>query len=185
MNASETSKTYPVNLIGRTAPPFHAEALLPGGEIGKLGPADLKGRWVALVFYPLDFTFVCPTELRAVEQRIDEFRKRDAVVMGVSVDSVYSHKAWTEGSLGALSFPLVSDLKREISRAYGVLHEGEGVSLRATVLIDPEGVVRSLAVNDLAVGRSIDELVRTLDAFQTGELCPAGWTRGAKTLGKA
>jgi alkyl hydroperoxide reductase subunit AhpC len=170
-------------LIGTPAPALEADALLPGGSFARLGlPA--KGRWTALVFYPLDFTFVCPTELRAIEQRLAEFRRLDVDVLGVSVDSVHAHKAWTEGSLGPLSFPLVSDLKKELSRAYGVLHEEQSVSLRATVIVDPDGIVRSIAANDLSVGRSIDELVRTIEAFQTGELCPAGWTRGSKTLGK-
>lgn len=171
-------------LIGHAAPDFDAATLTAKGEIGKLRLSEQRGKWVALIFYPLDFTFVCPTELRAVAERLTAFEARKTLPLGVSTDSVYSHKAWVEGSLGKVGFPLVSDMKREISRAYGVLHEEEGIALRGTVLIDPAGIVRSLAVNDFDVGRSIDELLRTIDAFQTGELCPAGWARGAKTLGK-
>lgn len=170
--------------IGRPAPDFKADAY-HNGEITQLSLSDYRGKWVVLFFYPLDFTFVCPTEIQGFSERIDDFKKLNAEVIGASVDSVHSHKAWSEGSLGQMKYPLISDISHRISRDYGVLLEDKGISLRGLFIIDPEGNLRSYVVNDLSVGRNVDEVHRVLQAFQTGELCPVGWKPGEKTLGKA
>jgi peroxiredoxin (alkyl hydroperoxide reductase subunit C) len=144
---------------------------------------ELEGKYWVLFFYPYDFSFVCPTELLALNERLQEFQDRECDVIAVSVDSHYSHLAWKrtpeeEGGIGPVRFPMVSDLKKEISEAYGVLTE-EGVSLRATFLVDRTGIVRHATVNEMDLGRSVQELLRTLDAVrhidETGELCPADW----------
>jgi peroxiredoxin 2/4 len=137
-----------------------------------------------LFFYPLDFTFVCPTELTKLSDMTADFEDNDAKVLGVSVDSVYSHQAWLK-ELGDFNYPLLSDITKRVSRDYNVLLDSEGVSLRGAFIIDPDGVLRAQVVNDLPVGRNIDEILRTLTAFQTGDLCPVGWTKGSETLGKA
>lgn len=170
--------------IGRPAPEFTAQAYT-NGEIKQVSLNDYKGKWVVLFFYPLDFTFVCPTEIQGFDQKKAEFDKLNAQVLGCSVDSVYSHKEWCEGSLGKMNYPLISDINHRISRDYGVLLEDKGISLRGVFLIDPDGNLRSYLVNDLAVGRNVDEIIRLLQAFQSGELCPVGWKPGEKTLGKA
>jgi peroxiredoxin (alkyl hydroperoxide reductase subunit C) len=170
--------------IGRPAPAFTGRAAMPGGSIKEIAGADYRGKWLILCFYPLDFTFVCPTELRAFNRCYKDFADRNAEVIGISVDSVYTHISWIEHGLGDLQFPLLSDLTRQISLDYGVLLEDSGAALRATVLIDPEGVVRSLTVNDLTVGRGVDETLRLLQAFQTGELTPCNWEPGQATLGR-
>lgn len=170
--------------IGRPAPDFTAQALV-NGDIREISLKDYRGKWVVLFFYPLDFTFVCPTEIQGFNQRLDDFSKMNAQILGCSVDSVYSHKEWCNTSLGALNYPLLSDISHRISRDYGVLLEEKGISLRGAFIIDPEGILRSYVVNDLAVGRNVDEILRILQAFQTGELCPVGWKPGEKTLGKA
>jgi alkyl hydroperoxide reductase subunit AhpC len=170
--------------IGRLAPEFTAPAYV-NGDIKEVSLRDYRGKWVVLFFYPLDFTFVCPTEIQGFDQKLGEFEKLNAQVLGASVDSVYSHKAWSEGDLGKLKYPLVSDISHRISRDYGVLLEDKGISLRGVFLIDPDGNLRSYLVNDLAVGRNVDEILRLLQAFQSGELCPVGWKPGEKTLGKA
>ncbi len=169
--------------IGKPAPEFKAQAVVDG-KVKEVALKDYRGKWVVLFFYPLDFTFVCPTEIQGFNQKNDEFKKLNTVVLGASVDSVYSHMDWLK-DLGPLSFPLVSDLTKRISSDYGILMEEKGISFRGAFIIDPEGILRSYVVNDLAVGRNVDELLRTLQAFQTGELCPVGWTPGTKTLGKA
>lgn len=170
--------------IQRPAPDFTAQAYV-NGEIKEVSLSQYKGKWVVLFFYPLDFTFVCPTEIQGFSERVEDFKKLDAEILGVSVDSVHSHKAWSEGSLGKLNYPLVSDISHRISRDYGVLLEDKGISLRGLFIIDPQGILRSYVVNDLSVGRNVDEVYRTVQAFQTGELCPVGWKPGEKTLGKA
>lgn len=147
------------------------------------------GHWLVLFFYPGDFTFVCPTELRAVGARADEFRSRDCEVVFVSTDSVYSHRAWMDtgperGGVGALPFPVASDRSHEVSRAYGVLEEATGMSQRATFVIDGAGIVRYALVHDDDIGRSVDELLRVLDALTTGNRCPTDWHRGQATLGR-
>jgi peroxiredoxin (alkyl hydroperoxide reductase subunit C) len=150
--------------------------------------AELRGGYVVLLFYPFDFSHVCPSELLALDRRLDEFQARDCEVVGVSVDSHFTHLAWKktpveDGGIGLIRFPLVADLTKQISRDYGVL-SGDAVSLRATFLVDRQGVVRHQAVNDLDIGRKIDETLRTLDALRHheryGEACPADWEEGAE-----
>jgi peroxiredoxin 2/4 len=170
--------------IGQQAPAFTANALVDGG-FRDISLSDYKGKWVVLFFYPLDFTFVCPTEIKGFNENIAQFEKLNAQVIAASVDSVYSHQAWSEGSLGKVNFPIISDITHRISRDYGVLFEEKGISFRGVFLIDPDGKLRSYAINDLSVGRNVEEVVRLLQAFQSGELCPVGWKPGEKTLGKA
>ena len=161
---------------------FEAEAYFPDGKIRPLKFSDYKGKWVVMFFYPLDFTFVCPTEIKSFSQQADNFRKAGAEIIGVSTDSSHSHKAWTEGSLGKVAFPLIGDTNHAISRLFGVLIEEKGIALRGTFIIDPEGKVVSASVNDLKVGRNTDETLRLLKAFQTGELVGCGWQPGQATL---
>jgi peroxiredoxin (alkyl hydroperoxide reductase subunit C) len=148
---------------------------------------DFRGKWVVLFFYPRDFTFVCPTEIERFAELEPEFKKEDAVVIGASTDSFYTHKAWyeTDERIRKANFPIIADTTLAISRAYGVLNEEDGSAFRATFIIDPDGVVRHVTVNDMDVGRSVDETLRTLRALKTGELCPAEWRPGMKTLGRA
>jgi peroxiredoxin (alkyl hydroperoxide reductase subunit C) len=148
---------------------------------------DYEGKWVTLVFYPLDFTFVCPTELTAISERYDEFEERDTEVIGVSTDSVHSHRAWINTSrddngVQGLRYPLASDITHSVSRDYGVLLEDQGVALRGLFIIDPEGVLQYSVVHNLNVGRSVDEILRVLDGLQTGGLCPSDWQPGQETL---
>lgn len=170
--------------VGKTAPDVKAQALIPDGSFKDVRISDHRGRWVVLFFYPLDFTFVCPTEIRGFNAKYDEFRKLGAEVLTASTDSVFSHKAWVEHGLGKVRFPMLGDTNHEVSRAFGVLVAEKGVALRGTFIIDPEGVVQSAVVNNLAVGRNVDETLRTLQAFQTGELTPCEWKPGQKTLGR-
>jgi peroxiredoxin 2/4 len=175
------------SLVRRKAPGFTAPAAMPDDTIRQdFALGELEGRYVVLLFYPMDFSFVCPSEILAMDARLEEFRKRDCSVMAISVDSVYSHLAWKktpvdEGGIGPVQFPLVSDLTKKISRDYGVLVD-DAVALRATFLLDRAGVVRHAVINDMDIGRSIDETLRTLDALRhfenTGELCPANWEKG-------
>ncbi len=170
--------------IGKPAPEFTAAAFHEG-KITEVSLKSYRGKWVVLFFWPLDFTFVCPTEIQGFNDKKAEFDKLNAQIIGASVDSVHSHKAWSEGALGQMNYPMVSDINHRISRDYGVLLEDKGISLRGLFLIDPDGNLRSYLVNDLAVGRNVDEVIRLLQAFQSGELCPVGWKPGAQTLGKA
>src|SRR5690606_25607116 len=142
------------------------------------------GKWKVIFFWPKDFTFVCPTEIAAFGKLNGEFKDRDAVAYGVSVDNEYVHLAWrrTHPDLKDIPFPMLADIKREISSAFGVLDKNEGVALRATFIVDPEGVIRFVSVNDLNVGRNVDEVLRTLDALQTDELCPCNWQKGEEFL---
>ena len=176
-------------LVGKQAPDFTATAVV-NGDFKQVKLSDYRGKYVVLFFYPLDFTFVCPTEIIAFSDKIDEFRKRGAEVLGVSVDSKFCHLAWiktprADGGLGGLKYPLVSDLTKKISADYGVLIDG-GVALRGTFLIDRNGVLRHALVNDLPLGRNIDETIRMIDALQFfeqhGEVCPANWKPGALTI---
>lgn len=149
--------------------------------------ADYQGKWLVLFFYPLDFTFVCPTEIRGFNSKLADFSSNGAEVLGVSTDSVYSHRAWiktpvNDGGLGGLNYPLASDITKQVSRDYGVLVEEQGIALRGLFIIDPEGVLRYQVVTDLNVGRSVDETLRVLQALQTGGLCPIDWHPGEKTL---
>jgi peroxiredoxin (alkyl hydroperoxide reductase subunit C) len=170
--------------VTERAPEFELEALADG-EFRNVSLNEYKGKWVVLFFWPLDFTFVCPTEIRSFNELYQEFRELNSEVLGVSVDSVYSHKAWVENGLGEVRFPLLSDFNKKVSRMYGILVEEQGVALRGTFIIDPEGYLRYVVVSDLNVGRSARETLRVLEAFQTGELCPVDWQPGEKTLGKA
>lgn len=149
--------------------------------------ADYQGKWLVLFFYPLDFTFVCPTEIRGFNSKLSEFSSNGAEILGVSTDSVYSHRAWiktpvNDGGLGGLNYPLASDITKQVSRDYGVLVEDQGIALRGLFIIDPEGVLRYQVVTDLNVGRSVDETLRVLQALQTGGLCPIDWHPGERTL---
>jgi alkyl hydroperoxide reductase subunit AhpC len=168
--------------VGRPAPDFTVETV-SGDKFSKVSLADLRGKWAVLFFYPMDFTFVCPTEILEMSEKMPEFEKLNAAVYGGSTDSVYSHLAWSK-ELGTLNYPLFSDQNREMSREYGVLIEEKGHALRGTFIIDPEGILRYQLVHDLNVGRSADETLRVLASLQTGELCPANWKPGKKTLGK-
>lgn len=173
--------------IQKEAPDFTAEAVMADGTVKEITLSDYRGKYVVLFFYPLDFTFVCPTEIEAFADQIGEFRNRNCEVLGVSVDSVHSHLAWrrtprAEGGIGEIPYPLVSDLDKSISRAYGVLLDKPSVALRGAFLIDKAGNVRSMMVNDLPLGRNVDEVLRVLDALQFteahGEVCPANWQKG-------
>jgi len=168
--------------IGYMAPDFYLDGYFKK-EMSKYSLSQFEGKWTVLFFYPLDFTFVCPTEVLELSKRHKEFEDLDAQVLGVSVDSVYSHEAWSK-QIGELNFPLISDFNKDTSMDYGVLHD-EGMSLRGTFIIDPEGILRSYTVNDLNVGRNVDEILRTIQALKTGELCQIGWTPGDETLGEA
>ncbi|MGQ3684538.1 MAG: peroxiredoxin [Candidatus Loosdrechtia sp.] len=169
--------------VGQDAPGFTLQAVV-GDKFNEVSLDDYKGKWVVLFFYPLDFTFVCPTEITEFSKRDRDFKELNAQVLGVSVDSVYSHQAWLK-ELGELAYPLLSDITKEVSRNYDVLLEDKGIALRGTFIIDPEGKLRYQLVHDLGVGRSVEEVLRVLRALQTGELCPAEWKPGKKTLGKA
>lgn len=174
-------------LVTRTAPDFHATAVLADNSFNEeFTLSSLRGKYVILFFYPLDFTFVCPTEILAFDEALEDFRKRDAEVVGVSVDSHFTHAAWKrtrvdDGGIGPIHFPLVSDLDKNIARSYGVLLD-EGIALRGLFLIDREGVVRHAVVNDLPLGRNVTEAMRMLDALRfhekRGDVCPANWEEG-------
>ena len=167
--------------IGEYAPDFKLEGYA-NGKFKEYALKQYKNKWLALFFYPLDFTFVCPTEIRQFSKKYDEFKKLHADVLGISVDSVHSHKAWVEGALGKINFPLLSDFHKKMSRDYEVLDEDAGTSMRGTFIIDLHAKIRYLVVSDDDVGRSVDETLRVLAALQTGKLCPVEWTPGKKTL---
>ena len=178
-------------LIGKQAPVFTAPAVLPDNTIGEFSLETLKGNYVVLFFYPLDFTFVCPTEILEFNRKLAEFKERGAEVVGVSVDSQFSHWAWKNtpvenGGIGDIAYPLVADLTKQISRDYGVLLEEAGVALRGTFLIDKEGVIKHAVLNDLPLGRNINEAIRMVDALRHhethGEVCPAGWQEGEEAM---
>jgi len=145
---------------------------------------DYRGKWVLLFFYPLDFTFVCPTELVELSKKTADFEAIDVQPLGVSVDSVYSHEAWLK-EMGDFDYPLLSDMTKDVSWKYNVLLEDEGISLRGAFIIDPDGILKAMVVNDNCIGRNIDELYRTVEALQTGDLCPVNWKKGQNTLGEA
>lgn len=166
--------------VGKPAPKFTLEALV-GDKFQNVSLDDYKDKWVVFFFYPLDFTFVCPTEILEFSKRVDEFKKLNAEVLGCSIDSVYSHKAWIQ-DLGQLNYPLLSDMTRDVSRDYGILIEEKGIALRGLYIIDPKGNLRYEVVHDLDVGRSVDETLRVLEALQSGKLCQVGWKKGEKTL---
>jgi peroxiredoxin (alkyl hydroperoxide reductase subunit C) len=182
-----------MTLVGKNAPEFTLQAF-HDGEIKEVSLSDYKGKWVFLLFYPLDFTFVCPTEVLKFGEMASEFRARNCELLGISVDSQFVHKAWVEadyaaGGLGGkLDYALLADVKHEVARDYGVLIEDAGVALRGLFLINPEGVVVQNVTNFLPVGRSAKEALRTLKAFQfvaenDGQVCPADWDEGDDTMG--
>ncbi len=173
-----------MSLVGKKAPEFTAEAATGEGEFKTIKLSDYKGKWVVLFFYPLDFTFICPTEITEFSKRHKEFKEMNAEVLGCSTDSKHSHKAWINGSLGKLGHPLLADFNKAIARAYECLDEGSGIAQRATFIIDPNGSVVHASYNADTLGRSVAETVRILQAAQTGERCPVEWKPGQKTLGK-
>lgn len=166
--------------IGAPAPDFKLQGYC-GGKIQDFSLSNYKGKWTVLFFYPLDFTFICPTEVTEFSKRYEEFKKANAEVLGVSVDSVFSHKDWVE-KLGGLKFPLLSDFNKATARDYEVLIEDQGFTLRATFIINPEGQIKYFTMSDVGVGRSVTEILRILQALQTGKLCPVEWKPGDKTL---
>jgi peroxiredoxin 2/4 len=180
-------------LVGRPAPDFTAAAVLGNGEIVDSFnfKEAVKGKKAVVFFYPLDFTFVCPSELIAFDKRYEDFTSRGVEVIGVSIDSQFSHNAWrntpiNQGGIGPVKYTLVADVKHEICQAYDVEHPQDGVAFRGSFLIDAEGVVRHQVINDLPLGRDIDEMLRMVDALnfheEHGEVCPAGWTQGKKGM---
>lgn len=177
-------------LVQQEAPPFAAQAVMPDGSFKELKLSDYRGKYVLLFFYPLDFTFVCPTEIIAFSDRNEDFAKLGVQILGVSVDSHYSHLAWRNtprnaGGIGNITYPLVADINKKIASDYDVLLPG-GIALRGLFLIDKQGVVRHQVVNDLPLGRNVDEALRMVEALQffeaNGEVCPANWKEGARTI---
>jgi len=174
--------------VGKRAPDFDMPStkdLKTLKENVKL--SDYKGKWLIMFFYPLDFTFVCPTEIKAFNDRLDDLKKAGAELLAVSTDSVYSHRAWIntpedKNGLGSLKFPLASDITKDVSRDYGVLLEDKGIALRGLFIIDPDGTLQYQVVHALNIGRSVDETLRVLEALKTGGLCGADWKPGQKTL---
>lgn len=178
-----------MSLVQKKAPEFTTDAVV-GGEFKQIKLADYKGKWVVLFFYPLDFTFVCPTEITAFSDRVADFKNLNAEVLGCSVDSKFSHLAWINtdrknGGLGKIDYPLLADLNKTIASNYGVLLDA-GIALRGLFIINPEGVVQYEVVHDLGIGRNVDETLRVLEAIQTvqktGEVCPANWSKGGQTM---
>lgn len=177
-------------LVTREAPDFAAQAVMPDNSFAEFKLSSLRGKYTVLFFYPLDFTFVCPSEIIAFDKALAEFKKRDCEVVGVSIDSHFSHLAWKNtprehGGIGNVQFPIVADIKKSIARDYGILFN-ESIALRGLFLIDKKGVVRHQVVNDLPLGRSVEEALRMVDALQFfeshGEVCPANWKPGEKAM---
>jgi peroxiredoxin (alkyl hydroperoxide reductase subunit C) len=177
-------------LVGKPAPDFKATAVV-GGDFKEMKLSDFRGKNVVLFFYPLDFTFVCPTELHAFQEKLENFKKMNTEVIGVSIDSQFSHLAWlntpkTQGGIQGVQYPLVADVTKTIARDYDVLIPDAGIALRGAFLIDTKGVVRHQTVNDLPLGRNIDEFLRLVEALdfheKNGEVCPANWKKGEKTM---
>jgi peroxiredoxin 2/4 len=176
--------------VSSPAPDFTADAYV-NGEFKQISLSQFKGKKVVLFFYPLDFTFVCPTEILAFVDSLDEFKKRNTEVIGVSVDSKFTHMAWAntpreDGGIKGVNYPLVSDLNKQIARDYGVLIEGPGIALRGLFIINKDGVLKHSTINHLDLGRSVEEVLRLLDAVdyseEHGEVCPANWKKGAKAM---
>ncbi|MGZ3745887.1 MAG: peroxiredoxin [Pseudobdellovibrionaceae bacterium] len=165
-------------MINQPAPQFTAQAVFDGGEIKDMSLSDFKGKWVVLFFYPLDFTFVCPTELTQFREYLPEFTKNNCVLIGASVDSVHSHKRWLRDDLGNLGYPLIADLTKQMSRDYGVLIEERGIATRGTFIIDPDQKIQYMGIHNTSVGRDAKEILRVLQGLQSGELCGAGWKKG-------
>ena len=181
---SET--TYPTRLVGNKAPEWKADALA-GGEFKGLSHKNYKGKWKVLFFYPLDFTFVCPTEITAFSDNVGKFKELNCEVIGCSIDSKFSHLAWSQqsrnkGGIGEVAYPLLADVTKEVTRSFGVLLEDAGVALRGLFIIDDQDIVQHATINALGVGRNVDEVLRLVEAFQYtakhGEVCPANWSKG-------
>ena len=177
-------------LVTQQAPDFKAQAVMPDGQFKEVSLSDYRGKYLVLFFWPLDFTFVCPTEIIAFSDRASEFEELGVQILGVSTDSHFTHLAWTntprdQGGIGKTSYPLIADMNKQISRDYDVLLE-DGVALRGLFLIDKEGTVRHQVINDLPLGRNVDEAVRMVKALQyfekNGEVCPANWQEGSRTI---
>ena len=177
-------------LVTKEAPEFKAQAVMPDGSFKEVSLSDYRGQYTVLFFYPLDFTFVCPTDIIAFSDRVKEFEALGVQLLGVSIDSHFSHLAWrntprAQGGIGQIDYPLVADLNKDIARDYDVLLPG-GIALRGLFLIDKDGVVRHQVVNDLPLGRSVDETLRMVQALQyfetNGEVCPADWKEGSRTI---
>lgn len=180
-----------MSLIGKKAPDFTAKAVVKGEIVENFSLSSHQGKYVVLFFYPLDFTFVCPTELHAFQEKLADFAKRDTQVIAVSTDSHFSHLAWvntpkSQGGIQGVEYPLVADFTKEIARNYDVLLEEDGVALRGLFLMDKEGVVQHAVLNNLPLGRNVDEALRMVDALQYtekhGEVCPANWREGDKAM---
>lgn len=175
-------------LVGKKAPSFVMNSVKgDGSDFAVVKSEDYKGKWLVMFFYPLDFTFVCPTEITAFSERYEDFKKVGAEILAVSCDSEYSHQAWInqdkeQGGLGKISFPIASDKKYEVAKDYGIFIEEEAISLRGLFIIDPDGDVKYQLVHDLNVGRNVDETLRVLKALQTGGMCPANWEEGEDLL---
>jgi alkyl hydroperoxide reductase subunit AhpC len=176
--------------IGDKFPAFTQKAVVSlekGKEFRDVTETDYKGKWKVVFFWPKDFTFVCPTEIAAFGKKDKDFQDRDAQVLGVSTDNEFVHLAWRNAhpDLKTIPFPMLSDIKRELSGALGIIHPTDGVAMRATFIVDPDGIIRYVNVTDMDVGRNVDEVVRVLDALQTDELCPCNWQKGQPTLSAA
>ncbi|MBI4405252.1 MAG: peroxiredoxin [Deltaproteobacteria bacterium] len=178
-------------LVQKSAPEFKQVEAISGEQFKTVSLSDFRGKWLCLFFYPLDFTFVCPTEITAFDDQYKAFKEQNCEVLGCSVDSKFSHLAWAktprkEGGIGKLQFAILSDIKKEIARSYGVLLEDKGISLRGLFLINPQGIVQYQLVHDLGIGRNVEEVLRVLRALQevakSGEVCPANWQPGKKTM---
>ena len=173
--------------VGDKLPEFELQSVVSlesGKEFATVTHRDYPGKWKVLFFWPMDFTFVCPTEIAEFGKMNKAFADRDAQVLGASTDTHYVHLNWRKHNedLKDLPFPMLADTKRELSSALGVLHKQDGVPLRATFIVDPDGIIRHVSVNDLSVGRNVNEVLRVLDALQTDELCPCNWQKGEETL---
>ena len=180
-----------MTLVGKEAPDVRVKGVVKGLIVDPISLKNYFGKYIVFFFYPLDFTFVCPTELHAFQEKLHEFEKRGAQVIGCSVDSWYSHAAWCgipkdKGGIQGVEYPIVSDLNKEIAKAYGVLKEDDGIAYRGLFLLDKNGIVRHQLVNDLPLGRSVEECIRLLDALifheTHGEVCPANWRTGSKSM---
>ena len=178
-------------LVGKKAPDFKATAVVNGDDFKEVKLSDYHGKYVVMFFYPLDFTFVCPTELHAFQEKLDTFRKLNCEVLGVSIDSHFSHLAWlntpkAEGGVKGVTYPVIADIHKTISRDYDVLIPEAGIALRGTFLIDKNGVVQQQTINNLPLGRNVDEMIRLLEALQYtethGEVCPANWKKGETAM---
>jgi peroxiredoxin (alkyl hydroperoxide reductase subunit C) len=170
--------------IGDRLPSFELQAVLADKSFAPITNETNHGKWQVLFFWPMDFTFICPTEIAEFGRRNADFADRDAVVLGASTDTHFVHLAWRNdhADLKDLPFPMLADTKKELSSALGILHKTDGVALRATFIVDPEGIIRWASVNDLSVGRNVPEVLRVLDGLQTDELCPCNWEKGQATL---